>query len=420
MSQTKSLQQHLEQEAAAQGGWLAFDQFMQAALLHPQGGYYARTDRAAGPFGAAGDFQTAPEMGPWMGYAVAQSFRRLTQEMGPSLSILEVGPGTGALAAQVLIALAEWNCLPQTYWLDEPSAHLRALQRATLHTALSRRADGAALWSRLAWVGETAPHTPSAQDASQALSLRGLVLAHEVFDALPVKRLEWRGPMANRLDEVLEWGVVWDASESRWQWSPRIANESLSGIVRARALAAQAWGEWARGHLCEVAPGLEDFIKSLWRPLASGLMLVVDYGYEQHELDHPDRHRGTLAAYSQHRRLDDPNDWIHEPGSRDLTAHVDFTQLAKHLSGLGASALSLKSQAAWLLDQDILSLAQDMIFPAPGDLGRVPKDPQRLRALSDLQTLLSDSAMGQTFSVLSAFKLPSEPGQPTGPHGQRD
>lgn len=149
-------------------------------------------------------------------------------------------------------------------------------------------------------------------------------------------------------------------------------------------------------------------------------MLVVDYGYEQHELDHPDRHRGTLAAYSQHRRLDDPNDWIHEPGSRDLTAHVDFTQLAKHLSGLGASALSLKSQAAWLLDQDILSLAQDMIFPAPGDLGRVPKDPQRLRALSALQTLLSDSAMGQTFSVLSAFKLPSEPGQPTGPHGQRD
>lgn len=411
MSHTVSLQQHLEQEAMAQGGWLAFDQFMQAALLHPKGGYYTRTDRATGPFGAAGDFQTAPEMGPWMGFAMAQTFRKLTQQIGEALSILEVGPGTGALAAQVLKSLAESNCLPQTYWLDEPSAHLRALQRATLRKAFSNRPDAADLWSRLAWVGERAP---------RGLGMRGLVIAHEVFDALPVKRLEWRGVDGGGRDEVLEWGVVWDTRESRWQWSARPASEYLTGVVRDRARAAQAWGGWARGHLCEMAPGLEDLLRGLWQPLEAGLLLVVDYGYERPELDHPDRHLGTLAAHWQHRRLDDPNEWICEPGSRDLTAHVDFTQLAEHLRVMGATALSLKSQAAWLLDQDILSLAQHLIFPEPGDRGQAPQDLERLRTLAALQTLLSDSAMGQTFSVMSALKLPCEPVESVGAHGQRD
>lgn len=396
MALTLSLQARLQQEALAQGGWLAFDRFMQAALLHPGEGYYARSDRPQGPFGASGDFQTAPAMGPWMGMAIAQAFERLSRELGPGLSILEVGPGTGALAAQVLISLAQSECLPERYWLDEPSPHLRALQRETIGSILQGRQDGSDLWSRVAWVNE-AGFEP----------IRGLVIGHEVLDALPVKRLEWRG-----LDEaVLEWGLVWEEHREAWMWRAQAADPEHTEIVQSRARAACAWGGWRRGHFCEVAPGLSAFIETLWNRLAFGAFVFVDYGYEQSELDHPDRHRGTLAAHLHHRRLDDPEEWIRMPGSRDLTAHVDFTRLAGFLVALGASDLVLKSQTAWLLDQGLLTLAQPMLFPAPATLGRPPEDSGRLRALSDLQTLLSDAAMGQAFSVLSARKLLHEPGE---------
>lgn len=403
MVQIPSLEESLHLAAGPPPGWLGFDRFMELALLHPTQGYYMRTDRGEGPFGRRGDFLTAPEMGPWMGAALAQAFVRLQRTSPVPLSLLELGPGTGALAAQILSELADLGCLPQAYWLEEPSAFLRQLQRSRLSQLPGLRPDGEALLARCHWTEEGQAEAPP---------LHGLILAHEVFDALPVRRFEWSGVG----EPVQEWGLGWDASVQAWSWRSRPASAADAQAVQERARAAEALGGWRPGHRCEMAPGLACLTDSLWRRLRSGALMVVDYGYERAELDHPDRHGGTLAAHLAHRRLDAPQDWIESPGSRDLTAHVDFTALATRLAelgagGLGAGGLTLKTQAAWLLDHGVLEKAQALCFPNPALRGQAPSDPDALRSLADLQTLLSDGAMGQRFLVLSAVKPFAEPAE---------
>jgi len=397
MSETPSLAMTLRQAAEAAGGWLGFDRFMGQALLHPSEGYYARSHRRRGPFGPEGDFITAPELGPWMGAAMARAFARLQSEAAWPLSILEVGPGTGALAAQILMELADRDCLPEAYWMVEPSAFLRTLQRDRLSQILSGRPDATALLGRCRWA--------SGLDGTAA-PIHGLVLAHEVLDALPVQLFEWIGTQ----EPVMEWGLRWEPEQQGWTWCTRPALPDAMREVRARAAQAEALGGWMQGHRCEIAPGLTAMVQALWAHLASGALVVVDYGYERHELDHPDRHRGTLAAHLAHERLDAPEDWISDPGSRDLTAHVDFTRVAQVLRQHGAGLLHLKSQAAWLLDHGVLEKAEALLFADRSQRGRPPESLEQLHALSQLQTLLSDAAMGQRFMVLSAFKPLAQPG----------
>lgn len=414
MSSASSLSEALDRAAEACQGWLPFDAFMALAMLHPVEGYYARADRASGPFGAQGDFVTAPEMGPWMGLAVAEAFVRLAGRSAEPLVLVELGPGTGALAAQVLTVLADRDCLPAAYWLVEPSQHLRQVQGARLQAALAGRPDAAQLLARLNWSG----NPPTADSPVGALDFpvaQGLVVAHEVLDALPVKRLQWLGASA----PVLEWGLVRDAYTAQWRWSARPAADELDRLVQSRAKAAEsegggqdrAQGGWKVGHFCELVPGLDAWVDGLWRRLEAGELIFVDYGYEQHELDHPERHRGTIAAHLAHRRLDDPDAWIETPGSRDLTAHVNFTALADCFRRLGAAELTLKSQAAWLLDHGVLQAAADLLFPDQSARGQPPADRRQLAALSGLQTLLSDAAMGQRFSVLTVGKRLAEPAE---------
>jgi SAM-dependent MidA family methyltransferase len=396
MAPIPSLQQTLLDAAERSQGWLGFDLFMEQALLHPVEGYYSRSDRASGPFGASGDFITAPQMGPWMAGAMAQAFVRLQRESADPLCVLELGPGTGALAAQIMRELDAQGCLPEAYWLVEPSDYLRQVQAKEMERALEGHPRAANLLARCRWASRLAP---------EEVRVRGLVVMHEVLDALPVKCFEWQGPAA----PVLEWGLTWHDGSQSWRWATRPATEGDDREVQQRAAEAEALGGWHAGHRSETAPGLSSMLSAVWDCLERGQIVVVDYGYERHELDHPDRHGGTVAAHLAHRRLDDPEDWIQHPGSRDLTAHVDFTAVARHFERLGACLLSLKSQAAWLLDHGVLDQAQQLMFPDPTARGQPPQSPQALHALSELQTLLSDAAMGQRFLVLSATKAPRDP-----------
>jgi SAM-dependent MidA family methyltransferase len=136
--------------------------------------------------------------------------------------------------------------------------------------------------------------------------------------------------------------------------------------------------------------------------LAWGALLLIDYGYEQYELDHPDRRGGTLAGHWRHRRIDDWEEILARPGAQDLTAHVNFSEIAEAIASPGVD-LCLQTQAAWLLDRGVLEDARHRLFGAAG-AGSPPTSSDALRALSDLQTLLSDGAMGQSFLVLSASR----------------
>jgi SAM-dependent MidA family methyltransferase len=384
--------------AQGQEGWLGFDQFMELALTHPLEGYYSRArspDQPQGPFGSRGDFVTAPMLGPWLGLVLAQTFHNLRAKalaLGHNpdeLSITEFGAGNGQLAAECLVALVRSGVLPSRYELVEVSPALVELQRQTIGAQLSQAfgaVEARSILERVTW---------SAYQGSRA----GLVLANEVADALPVKRFEWRGLEHS----VLEWGVGCDQGQLTWQSRP--ASTSLERAVRDRhreyRQARPDLPDWQQGHQGEWSPWLKPWATSLLRGLHWGECLILDYGYERVELDHADRSRGTLVGHLRHRRVDDWQALLDQPGQMDLTAHVDFTALHQALAPHSIGQISLQTQADWLLEQGVLEMAQRHLF-SDGQLpGQVPSDPVKLRQLAGLQTLLSDAAMGQAFLVMT-------------------
>ena len=399
--------------ASSQGGWLGFDQFMALALTHPLEGYYSRVrsaDQPQGPFGSQGDFVTAPMLGPWLGLVLARKFQGLqTQALAlghdlDDLSITEFGPGSGQLAADCLLALAQSGVLPSRYELIEVSPALADLQRQTIAAHLHRTLDPQQvqpILDRLIW--STFQGTRS-----------GLVVANEVADALPVKRFEWQG----RSQPVLEWGLALHRDQLVWQSRP--ATEPMAQAVRERHQAYRQarpdLPDWSIGHQGEWSPLLEPWAMSLVEGLCWGECLVLDYGFERVELDHADRSSGTLVGHLRHKRVDDLQAMLEQPGQMDLTAHVDFTALHSAWSRHADLEISLQTQADWLLEHGVLALAQDHLFGDGQQLGRVPDDPVKLRQLAGLQTLLSDAAMGQSFMVMTAARLAPEPEPvPVGP-----
>lgn len=364
-------------EALKASGWLRFDQYMALSLGHPQGGYYSRL---GAPMGESGDFITAPEMGPWLAGCVARAFQGLQSVSQEPLSILELGAGTGQLALDTLLALP---LPPVQYAILETSPSLALLQRQRLEAGLAS-AGRPDLTSRLVWVDRL----------PEAETHRGLLVANEVADALPVRLFEWQP------SGVLEWGLMGDDEGMPRVWTSRPADAELAQEVERRRVALADEGlAWLPGHRGEFCPALRGWAEALGRSLAWGEVLLLDYGYERWELDHPDRHGGTLAGHYRHRRLDDWSDLVAHPGHVDLTAHVDFTDLAQAMRTAGLTDQTLQTQAAWMLDHGVLEQAQSLFREGAG---APPSDPAALRQLGMLQRLLSDSEMGQAFLVLSS------------------
>jgi SAM-dependent MidA family methyltransferase len=168
---------HVRAELAAAGGWLSFERFMDLALYAPGLGYYSA---GSVKLGAGGDFITAPEMSQLFGRCLARQCAQVLRETGGG--ILELGAGSGALAATVLTALESEGSLPDRYAILEVSADLAARQRTRIATLAPQ------LRERVAWL-ERLPSAP----------VRGVILANEVADALPCRRFTLRGGRVREL-----------------------------------------------------------------------------------------------------------------------------------------------------------------------------------------------------------------------------
>ena len=367
--------------------WIGFDRFMGFALLDPEHGFYSQ----AGPvFGGDGHFVTAPLLGDWLARLVAQQAVDLAPQieaLNQAFSVCEYGPGNGRLAVDLLAGMGRQGLWPNCYELIEASAARQAEQAAVLTSGLG----GISAATRLQWAKIMSP-------------LSGLLVANEFLDALPVRLFEWQPDHPD--GPVLEWGLGLAGPGERLQWQARAAKTQLREQVIARAKAACERGlGWRPGHRGEWCPGLRPWVQTVSQQLLAGEVLVVDYGYEAYELDHCDRPFGTLAGHSGHRRIDDREELINRPGTIDLTSHVNFTELAQAFLDEGFE-VGLHTQAAWMLDQGILDQARDLLFEGVGRAaGAVPSDRAALAQLSQLQMLLGDSAMGQSFMVLSARRL---------------
>ncbi|MBW8457771.1 MAG: class I SAM-dependent methyltransferase [Thiobacillus sp.] len=351
---------HLRTLIDAAGGWIPFSRYMDAALYAPGLGYYAA---GAMKFGATGDFVTAPEMTPLFGRTLAHAIAPVLAERSignkPGGEVLELGAGSGRLAADLLGELERLDALPARYSILEVSADLRQRQQEVLARNLPQLAG------RVHWLDALPAH------------FNGVILGNEVLDALPAELVHWteNGPLSR--------GVIVKGGAFAWQDRP-IADS----LLRARTNAL----DLAPGYVSEINLAADALIASLAQCLDRGVILMIDYGFGQSEYYHPQRHMGTLRAHYRHHALDDP---FYLPGLCDLTAHVDFSAVARAGTAAGLELAGYTSQAGFLLNSGLTEL---LMQTPPSDAAAY------LPQANAMQRLVSPAEMGELFKVIALSK----------------
>lgn len=356
--QAKRVAAHLRRLMVAKGGSVDFSDFMEAALYAPGLGYYVAGRRKLGP---EGDFVTAPEISPLFACALANSIAPVLTELGDAV-VLEFGAGSGVLAVDLLKALGRLGALPRRYLILEPSPDLRASQRR----ACARLP--AALADRVMWL-ERWPETP----------LRGVLVANEVLDAMPVRRFRITPEGARPLR------VGMQGEEFRWCLGS--AETGLSALVRA--IEAEVGEPLAVGYESEFSALLQPWLATLAEHLEAGTVLLFDYGYERREYYHPQRSAGTLVCHYRHRVHYDP---LVLPGLQDISASVDFSALARAGKEAGLTLAGYTTQAWFLLNNQVTEI---LACTDRTDL------PDRLAMSRALKTLTLPGEMGERFKCMA-------------------
>lgn len=351
---SERLREHIVYAINAAGGWLSFARFMEQVLYAPGLGYYSAGARK---FGAAGDFVTAPELTGLFGQALARQVAQIMANSAPV--ILEVGAGSGRLAADLLLALEAAACLPEHYLILDLSADLRQRQHDTIAQAAPH------LLSRVNWLDALPEH------------FCGVVVANELLDAMPVHVVRWEA------SEIYEKGVVLDDA-GRFTWNDRPA----TGALLAAAKGLQERHQLPPGYESEIGLAAAAWAASWGERLEKGALLLIDYGFPQREFYHPQRARGTLMCHYRHHSHTDP---FFLPGLQDVTVHVDFTSIIAAAHGQGLDLLGYANQGQFLLNCGIL----DQLAKLDSTSRNYP------RASSAVNTLLMPHEMGELFKVMA-------------------
>jgi SAM-dependent MidA family methyltransferase len=353
-------------EIAAAGGELSFERFMELALYAPGLGYYSA---GSTKFGAAGDFVTAPEISDMFSRCVARQCAEVlaqTDTAGAGAEILELGAGTGRMAAGVLETLAAEGVLPRRYSILEVSAELAQRQRERI-SALP-----AALRERVVWLDKLPQHP-----------IDGVILANEVLDALPCQRF------VVSAEGVLEVAVCAAAA-------PGVPLQSfVERVVAPDAALADAAAILFRelpeplpvGYTSEICLRVEPWIAGVGGCLRRGLMLLFDYGLPRPHYYHPQRVHGTLQCHFKQFAHDDP--YINV-GVQDITAWVDFTRVAEAGLASGLDVAGFCTQAAFLLATGI----ERLVAAAVGTV-------EQARLAGEARRLLMPGEMGEAFKVMA-------------------
>jgi SAM-dependent MidA family methyltransferase len=367
----------------AAGGWLSFADFMEMALYAPGLGYYSA---GSVKLGAGGDFVTAPEISDLFSRCVARQCADVLAATGGD--ILELGAGTGRMAACVLQSLAQMGVLPERYAILEVSGDLADRQRARLAGLPSQ------LRERVVWLDRL----PAAG------TMRGVILANEVLDALPVQRFVVRGGVARELGVGLIDGVLgWQESPAEVAELAGVADAAGAGDVGGAAdvgdvasrlatqgrelVAAVSVAGLPDGYVSEVCTRVDPWIAGVGQCLAQGALFLFDYGLPRAHYYHPQRVDGTLRCYFKQRAHGNPFINI---GVQDITAWVDFTRVADAAFAAGLEISGFVTQAAFLLGNGIEAMTMEVDDVAT-----------RARVAGEARRLLMPGEMGESFKVMA-------------------
>ncbi|HMM63461.1 MAG TPA: class I SAM-dependent methyltransferase [Mesorhizobium sp.] len=340
-------------ELIAAAGPVPVSDYMATCLFDPEAGYYTTRE----PFGAEGDFVTAPEISQMFGELVAVWLYQAWQALGCPLpvTLAEIGPGRGTLMKDMLRTLARLDpgfVAGAAFAMIEASPRLTEFQKATLAGA-----PAALSWHETI---ETLPAAPL------------LIVGNELFDAVPLRQFV----------------------RAQGGWRERMVGLDEQGALRFFAGAASldpallppGADTAAQGAVVEMAPARSALMERIAGRIArqGGAGLFIDYGYLRPGVG------DTLQAVRRHEY----EDVLASPGEADLTAHVDFPALAAaaHAQGLETRFMT---QGAFLLAMGLLERA--------GRLGAAAGEAEREKLSAAVERLAGPQAMGDLFKVMAVL-----------------
>jgi SAM-dependent MidA family methyltransferase len=335
-------------------GPLRFDRFQEIALYSALGGYYERPGRV----GRLGDFVTGASWHPSFARCLLRFLDRLTDLPPAQAFVVDVGAGEGELLSA--LAAASSSPLPRLVGVERS-----ATRRSTAQSAVP-----------------SARFHQSLDDLGAPLS--GLVVAYELFDALPVRalRLAEDGSLRERTVDCDDDGSFF--------WGERLAPDSEEILDRLDRRGARL----EPGQLLEIRPGSAGLAAQIARAVRAGVILVFDYGAGTRALYGPARRQGTLEAFLRHQVT---RDVLAEPGSRDITAWVDFDEIAETFRAAGFDVASPVSQSRFLLANGI---AAEVEAVGRSELSAA----ERIVERNAIAKLFMPGGMGESIRLLIASK----------------
>ena len=348
LSMSENPLESLIAEEARRNGPLTFARFMELALYHPTLGYYSS---GPDPIGGDGDFYTSPGAHPAFGALLAVQLADMWDKLGdPSpFHVVELGPGTGLLAADTL------EFVPHLSPAFSDALNYVTIDRSLVHTVSDAH--------------------PVISDSLPLRNITGCILSNEYFDALPVHRVMMRGDLLREIYVGLEGDALVE-----------VIDDPSTPLLQQRLTDLNV--TLIEGQKAEINLTLDSLARSLSQSLHSGYVLTIDYGHPARDLYSPSRLTGTLACHYQHTLNNQP---LRRIGRQDITAHVDFTTLAKAGECYGLQPSELITQRDFL-----------------GNLGIVTvKDRLRDQGLTTAQYNANLMALGNLIDpdALGAFKV---------------
>ena len=347
------------------GGWIRFSEFMNIALYEPGLGYYSG---GLQKFGHKGDFITAPEVSSLFGQClagqIAEVFQNFRHESDEKPVVIEFGAGSGVLAVDILLQLEELDSLPGQYLILELSAELQCRQKQTIKKKVPH------LFDRVHWLFQLP------DDVSNVI-----VIANEVLDAMPVECFRVNNGEVEALMVTVE---------NEMPVSSYVADNSAGDKINSFRERSEI--EFSDGYVSEFNPAIHGWLSALENKINSAVILLIDYGYNEKEYYHPDRTDGTLMCYYRHKGHDDYFWW---PGLQDITAFVDFTDVAYSAVDLGFEVAGYTTQAAFLLANGLSDLHASQV---------TDDVQQQIKLSQQIKTLTLPSEMGDRFKVMALTK----------------
>ncbi len=330
---------------------ISISDYMATCLFDPEYGYYTTRE----PFGATGDFTTAPEISQMFGELVAVWLYSAWHETGCLASpvLAEIGPGRGTLMKDMLRVFKRIDpafITGASVILIETSPRLREVQKMTLS-----QSDIEIAWHESI---ATLPAAPL------------LIVGNELFDAIPMR-------------QFTKLGNAWHERAIGLDANGNLAFVVGRATLETTLLPQEAMTSY-EGAIFEFAPARSAVMEQISERIAAsgGVGLFLDYGHLAPGIG------DTLQALRCHQY----EDALASPGEADLTSHVDFAALATAARAHGLAA-HMATQGAFLLAVGLLERAVK--------LGANANETSYNKIFSDVERLISPDAMGDLFKVLA-------------------